>query len=166
MKIAVLSDTHMPKRAKLLPDTVINEIKDTDMIIHAGDWTSLEVYEELKRIAPVIGVYGNVDPPEVQEFFEVRKIVEVGKIKIGIIHGHLGKKKTTPERALEAFQHEKMDIITFGHSHIPYLQTHGETILFNPGSPTDKRFQPKFSYGIITINEGEPIEVKHVFFPN
>jgi uncharacterized protein len=166
MKIVVLSDTHMPKRAKQLPDTVINGIKDADMIIHAGDWTSLEVYEELKRIAPVIGVYGNVDPPEVREFFEDREIVEVGKIKIGLTHGHLGKKKKTPERALEAFQHEKMDIITFGHSHIPYLQTHGETILFNPGSPTDKRFQPKFSYGIININEGKPIEGKHVFFPN
>jgi len=162
MKIAVLSDTHMPKKGKQLPEIVVQGIHDAGLIIHAGDWTSLDVYEQLKEIAPVSGVFGNVDPPEVTDFFDEKRIIEAGKFHIGVTHGHIGKKKKTPERALEAFQEEKLDIIVFGHSHIPYSQMHDDTLLFNPGSPTDRRFQPKFSYGIIEI--GEAWEAKHIYF--
>jgi len=162
MKIAVLSDTHMPKKGKHLPEIVIKGIQDADLIIHAGDWTSLDVYEQLKETAPVIGVFGNVDPPEERDFFDEKKIIEAGKFRIGVTHGHIGSKKKTPERAWEAFQQEQLDLIVFGHSHIPYSQMHDDTLLFNPGSPTDRRFQPKFSYGIIEI--GEALEAKHLYF--
>ncbi|WP_259455623.1 metallophosphoesterase family protein [Bacillus sp. PK3_68] len=162
IKIAVLSDTHLPKKGKQLPEIVMEGIQDADLILHAGDWTSLDVYEQLREIAPVIGVFGNVDPPEVKDVFEEKRIIEAGRFRIGITHGHIGKKKKTPERAWEAFQQEELDAIVFGHSHIPYSQMHDDTLLFNPGSPTDKRFQPRFSYGIIEI--GEALEAKHIYF--
>lgn len=162
MKIAVLSDTHMPKKGKQLPEVVVNGINDADLIIHAGDWTSLDVYEQLQEIAPVIGIFGNVDPPEVRSVFQEKRIIEAEGFRIGVTHGHIGKKKKTPERAFEAFQQKKLDLIVFGHSHIPYSQMQEGTLLFNPGSPTDKRFQPLFSYGVIEI--GEELRAEHVYF--
>jgi uncharacterized protein len=138
LKIAVIADTHMPKRAKKLPQSLVNGIHDTDIIIHAGDWTTMEVYQELSLIAPVLGVSGNVDTPEVKDKVGEKLIIDKQGYKIGVVHGHLGKKKTTPERALEAFKGEALDLILFGHSHIPYKQYHGDILLFNPGSPTDK----------------------------
>ncbi|MEK5442862.1 metallophosphoesterase family protein [Fredinandcohnia sp. FSL W7-1320] len=160
MRIAVISDTHMPKRANKLPEKLVEGVRGTGLIIHAGDWSTIEVYEELQTIAPVIGVRGNIDPPELP-FGEKLMIVKKG-YRIGIVHGHVGKKKTTPDRAYEAFQGQKLDLIVFGHSHIPYKQYHGETLLFNPGSPTDKRFQPEFSYGIVTL--GGTLDAEHIYY--
>jgi uncharacterized protein len=162
MKIAVLSDTHMPKRARLLPQQLLDGIKGVDLILHAGDWTSLEIYEELLKVAPVEGVFGNVDPIEVKEFFPDKKIIALHGYKIGLVHGHSGKRKTTPDRAIEAFQNDHVDLIIFGHSHIPIKKQVENTLLFNPGSPTDKRFQRQFSYGIIEL--GQSITADHYFF--
>lgn len=160
MKIVVISDTHMPKKAKTLPSKLIEGLGNVDLIIHGGDWTSLDIYDELKAFAPVIGVRGNVDPPDLP--FEEKLVIEKNGYKIGVVHGHMGKKKTTPERALESFLDQSLDLIIFGHSHIPYKHIHGDTILFNPGSPTDKRVQPQFSFGKITI--GDKLDVTHCYF--
>lgn len=162
MKIAVIADTHMPKRAKKLPQSLVNGIHDADIIIHAGDWTTMEVYRELSLIAPVLGVSGNVDTPEVKDKVGEKLIIDKQGYKIGVVHGHFGKKKTTPERALEAFKGEALDLILFGHSHIPYKQYYGDILLFNPGSPTDKRKQPQYSYGILEL--GETLEISHHFY--
>lgn len=161
-KIAIISDTHMPKRAKAFPTPLLSAFERCSRIIHAGDWTDMAVYFELKKWAPVDGVYGNVDPPETKNHFSATNLIEAEGYRIGIVHGHLGKKKSTPERALEAFQGEEPDIIIFGHSHTPYMKKHGNILLFNPGSPTDRRFQPNFSYGILEI--GEEIKIQHHFY--
>ncbi|GAA0324101.1 metallophosphoesterase family protein [Bacillus carboniphilus] len=162
MKIGVISDTHMPKQAKQLPSHLLAGLNGVDLIIHAGDWTTLDVYHQLSSIAPVKGVYGNVDPSEIKESFQSQLLLTILGKKIGVTHGHLGKKKTTPERAMDAFTSTHVDIVLFGHSHIPYHEKIGNTILFNPGSPTDKRFQPRYSYGILTI-ENE-VTINHIFY--
>jgi uncharacterized protein len=161
MKIVVLSDTHMPKKALNLPDMLIRDLKNAEYIIHAGDWQTVELYDELKRYAEVIGVTGNVDSPELHRFLNCKEVFNTGDFKIGIVHGH-GKGKTTEKRAVNAFLTEKVDCIIFGHSHIPVVKEDRGMILFNPGSPTDKRRQRDFSYGILTV--GEKIEAEHVFF--
>ncbi|QOR64664.1 metallophosphoesterase [Cytobacillus suaedae] len=153
MKIAVLSDTHMPKRGKKLPDLLVKELSNVDLIIHAGDWTDLEVLTQLEKYGTVVGVSGNVDTPEVRKYFGDKKMLELNGFKIGIVHGHIGKKKTTPERALEAFKDENLDVIIFGHSHVPYQEYSEGTLLFNPGSPTDKRFQKNYSFGILELTD-------------
>jgi uncharacterized protein len=161
MKIVVLSDTHMPKRAKSLPERLVMELKEADLILHAGDWQTKEVYEMLSTYAPVEGVFGNVDGEEMKQLVHEKQIVQAEGYSIGIVHGH-GTKQTTEKRAIAAFEKEKVDIIIFGHSHIPVLKQVENTILFNPGSPTDKRRQNQYSFGIITIQE--ELLIQHVFF--
>ncbi|AYA76170.1 YfcE family phosphodiesterase [Bacillus sp. Y1] len=161
MKITVISDTHIPKKAKSLPSKVITELKQSDLIIHAGDWQTLDVYHECLQYGDVRGVFGNVDSEELQELLPEKLVVVIECVRIGVVHGH-GKRWTTERRAMEAFANDPVDCIIFGHSHIPVLKEINGILLFNPGSCTDKRRQPKPSFGIITVNNG--LHAEHVFF--
>lgn len=161
MYIVVLADTHIPKKAKVIPKTMENDLKKADLIIHAGDWQVPEVAEELRKYAPVEGVTGNVDNDKMCKLFPKKRKIEADGFFLGVTHGD-GKSKTTEQRALEVFKNEAIDILIFGHSHIPVLREHDNTILFNPGSPTDKRRQKQYSYGI--IETGNNLNVKHVYF--
>lgn len=163
MKIVIISDTHLPKRAKGLPARLTAELADTELIIHAGDWQTIEVFHELQTYAKVEGVFGNVDDDTIKDHFPEKRILELGGFKIGITHGH-GKGKTTEKRAIQAFAEEDVDCIIFGHSHIPVKKVENGILVFNPGSPTDKRRQKLFSFGIIQI--GDTIEAEHIFFSN
>ncbi|OCA90806.1 YfcE family phosphodiesterase [Bacillus sp. FJAT-27225] len=161
MKIVVISDTHIPKRSKQLPDELLEEASSADLIIHAGDWQTAQVLEELSTFAKVEGVVGNVDGPELTALLPFKKVIEANGYRIGIVHGH-GKGKTTEKRAIDAFCEEEVDCIVFGHSHIPVLRYEQDILLFNPGSPTDKRRQKYFSFGI--IHAGESLVARHIFF--
>ena len=161
MKMVVLSDTHLPKRKRGLPQRVIDELTNVDMIIHAGDWQTIDVYHQLQTYGEVEGVYGNVDDEEIIELLPAKKIIEAGGFRFGITHGH-GTGRTTEKRAIEAFEGEKVDCIIFGHSHIPVLRYEGDILIFNPGSPTDKRKQKMFSFGLITISD--KIAAEHIYF--
>ncbi|HET7521973.1 MAG TPA: metallophosphoesterase [Bacillales bacterium] len=162
MKIGVVSDTHMPRYGKQLPDIVRQGLLGTDLILHAGDWQTLDVYEQFREIAPVEGVAGNVDGEEIVRTFGYKKLLELEGFRIGLVHGHRGRGNTTPERARKAFSGDEVDIIVFGHSHIPFHEKVGGVPLFNPGSPTDKRRQPRFSYGILTLRR--KIMAEHVYY--
>lgn len=163
MKIVVVSDTHMPTVAKKLPTKLIQDLKQADLIIHAGDWQTMAVYEQLSEFADVVGVTGNVDYPDIRGHFRKKEIVTVKGFKLGITHGD-GYETTTEERALAMFANDHVDWIIFGHSHIPLLKRVDKVMLFNPGSATDKRRQPTYSYGILTV--GKEIEAEHVFYEN
>ncbi|MRG87801.1 YfcE family phosphodiesterase [Salinibacillus xinjiangensis] len=158
MKIVVTGDTHILGRGKRLPSVLLEECESADLIIHTGDWKSLEVYNTLSQYARVVGVYGNIDGDDIKEQFPSREIIEVKGHKIGIIHGH-GEKKTTEKRALEAFEGKQVDVILFGHSHIPLIRYFKKVMLMNPGSPTDKRTLPYYSYGILEIKEKIKAEI-------
>lgn len=158
IKIVALSDTHMFRMAKALPPALVEALSEgVDLILHAGDWTAPEVYDLLALYGPVEGVTGNNDGPNIAERWGDRRIIEIGGHVIGLTHGHLGR-KGTEANALAAFEADDVDIIVFGHSHVPLSETvvrslDGRSIrLFNPGSPTDKRRQPRYSYGVITLN--------------
>ncbi|WP_164669792.1 metallophosphoesterase family protein [Virgibacillus doumboii] len=152
MKIIVTADTHMTDNNNLLPSRFVKELKNADLIIHAGDWKTMDVYHTLAKYSEVIGVYGNIDNEEIKDQFSTREILNVHGHKIGIVHGH-GEKKTTEKRALEAFDDNDVDVIIFGHSHIPMMRYFNKTLLFNPGSPTYKRKLPYYSFGILEIDE-------------
>ncbi|TAA72066.1 metallophosphoesterase family protein [Planococcus salinarum] len=160
-KIVILSDTHIPARARHLPKILLNACEEADLIIHAGDWQTLEVFYELSAYAETVGVAGNVDPWEIVDRFGKKKILTVENLRIGIIHGD-GLRKTTEQRAMEAFEHDEVDLIIFGHSHTPLKKETGGVTLFNPGSPTDKRMQQQYSFGILEV--GEEWTVKHIHF--
>jgi len=161
MYIVVLADTHMPRMAKKWPQPLNQHLEKADIIIHAGDWQTIDVYRELSQYAPIYGVTGNVDEPSLHEILKRNIVVQIDQVKIGVTHGD-GKGLTTEKRALNQFKNEELDILIFGHSHIPLLRKSNDLIVFNPGSPTDKRRQKQFSFGI--IETGNELSIKHIFF--
>ncbi|GGB59241.1 YfcE family phosphodiesterase [Virgibacillus dakarensis] len=161
MRIIVMADTHMPSKGKQLPKRLTKELKTADLIIHAGDWNSIEVFQTLTDFGSVKGVYGNVDTKDITDKFPSKEIVNVKGYRIGVIHGH-GEKMTTEKRALEAFAGNDVDVIIFGHSHIPLLRYFKKVLLLNPGSPTDKRTLPHYSFAILEIDE--EIRADMIFF--
>jgi len=98
----------------------------------------------------VVAVAGNNDRPEVAERWGYRQELEMAGYRVGLVHGHEGKGKSTPERALSNFT--DFDVVVFGHSHSAYNQRHGKTLAVNPGSPTDRRrWSPGLSYGLLYL---------------
>lgn len=152
MRVAVISDTHIPAAAGELPDTLIEKLRGVDLIIHAGDLTELKVLDELKRIAPTEVVVGNMDSFRVRRAFPEKRILELENFRIGIIHG-LGHPNNLPNYVTERFGAERLDAIIYGHSHRPSIETIDNKIYFNPGSPTDKIFAPYNSFGILEIGK-------------
>lgn len=120
----------------------------------------MDVYEILSTYAPVVGVHGNVDDEEVKNTFPMRKILEVGKYRVRVVHGHVGKKSTL-KNAMNAFADEDIDIIIFGHSHIPLVRYAGKTLLINPGSPTYKRKLPFYSYGVLELSNTIKVSLEY-----
>lgn len=152
MRLGIVADTHIPRRARSLPLPLLEGLAGVDLILHAGDMSVLGVLDELGQIAPIIGVIGNNDPVELFPSLERQKVLELENWRIGLVHGHEGSGRTTVERALATFANESaLDCVVFGHSHQPYLAWHGKTLLFNPGSPTDHRRAPAGTYGILEL---------------
>ena len=162
MKIGVISDTHISGRAKRLPDIVLDSFAGADHIIHAGDIGELSVLTVLEGLAPLTAVAGNIDTAESWDILGKKRIVTLGQVTVGVVHGH-GEKGRTLDRAIGSFEAQAVRCVVFGHSHIPYCGYHGGVLLFNPGSPTDKRRNPYYSFGILEIN-GEEITPRLVFF--
>lgn len=161
LKIGVISDTHIPRRVKALPEIVLETFKDVTHIIHAGDIMSMEVINKLEELAPVTAVAGNLDSPELYKKLGDKRILSFGNFKIGIFHGH-GDKGKTVDRAISCFKDDNVNCIVFGHSHIPYCQYHDDILIFNPGSPTDKRRNKYFSVGLMDI--GKTISARLIYF--
>lgn len=152
MRIAVLSDTHIPIAAADLPKEVYDGIIGVDMILHAGDLVELEVLDKLSKIAPVRAVCGNMDNDNVCSKLPKKDVIKIGSISLGLIHGW-----GPPAGLIELTKCEFKDVnaIIFGHSHHPLSQTEDGILFFNPGSPTDKVFAPYNSYGILEIKDRE-----------
>jgi putative phosphoesterase len=146
-----VADTHLPRFGRSLPASLVEGFREVDLILHAGDLTQAFVLDLLGELAPVHAVAGNNDGPDLAERLGRRRVVEVEGIRIGLTHGDRGRGRTTPLRALSTFEAESVDAVVFGHSHIPIVERHGTRWLVNPGSPTDRRRQPAFSYGLLDV---------------
>ena len=124
MRVALVSDTHLPRFGRTLPRPLLAgfEVAGIDRIVHAGDWTDPLAVALLEAVAPVDGVAGNNDGPALLERFGTRRVLELDGVRIGVTHGHLGPGSTTPERARRGFEAEPdLGAIVFGHSHIPLV---------------------------------------------
>ncbi|WP_430507930.1 metallophosphoesterase family protein [Rossellomorea marisflavi] len=161
MKVVIVADTHFPKKGRDLPSPLVKDLKTADHIIHAGDFQTIEHYDALKEYGQVTAVVGNVDDESLRKILPYRTIITLKNLRIGIVHGD-GTGKTTEKRALLAFEPDEVDLIVFGHSHIPYVRVDAGVPMFNPGSPTDKRKLPYYSHGVLEI--GDVWSVKHVFY--
>lgn len=153
MKIGVIADTHIPDRAKYIPERILEDFKSADMIIHAGDLVELSVLDKLKSICQnVKAVWGNMDPLEVRGKIPEKEIIEILGFKIAVMHGY-GPSSKVIDRTTETFKGNNVNIIIFGHTHLAMNEKRNDILYFNPGSPTDKIFSPYNSYGIIEIND-------------
>ena len=168
MRVALVSDTHLPRFGRSLPKALVVgfERHGIERILHAGDWTTELALDLLGAIAPVDGVAGNNDGPELHERFGTRRVVEIDGVRIGLTHGHLGSGRTTEERARLAFRDEPgLDAIVFGHSHIPVVRRQPDgRWLINPGSPTDKRRQPDYTWALLETGPGRIARVRLMSF--
>lgn len=151
VKIGVISDTHIRNTGVCLPYFVCEIFQGVDIILHAGDLLIEEVIIELEAIAPTYAVAGNNDHFSLFSKYGKRKIIEAGNKRIGLTHGS-GRFKTHIS-AFTEFNKDNVDCIVFGHSHIPYNKIVDGVLLFNPGSPTDKRFQSMYSLGVLYIDK-------------
>lgn len=163
--IGVVSDTHMPRFGKAVPAVVRETFmrREVELIVHCGDIVDGMAIALFEAIAPVEAVAGNNDPPELVRRLGRKKILEMGQVRLGLVHGDRGAGRSTLVRAQHAFAGERLDAILFGHSHQPYCKRHDGTLLFNPGSPTDRRRERYFSFGVLRI-ETATITPEIIFF--
>lgn len=157
MIIGVISDTHIPQNADKIPQEIFKIFKGVNLILHAGDLTSLDVLDSLGRISQVKAVYGNMDSLEARDKLNAVEIIKIAGISIGLTHGQ-GHPDYLVDFVGKQFKQD-LDVIIFGHSHRAYNQKKNNTLFFNPGSPTDKTFAPYNSCGILKIGEGIEAEI-------
>lgn len=150
MRILVLSDTHIPVAASDLPKAVYDEIKNVEMIFHAGDFVESQLFDKLSALKEVKAVIGNMDPKDLRAKLKPKEIVTIGKKKIGLIHGY-GPPSELMTRIRDEF--DKIDCLVFGHSHTATNVVKDGVLYFNPGSPTDKIFATSNSYGILEVTD-------------
>ena len=128
----------------------MRELDRADLILHAGDFVAAEVFDALRELAPVDGVHGNQDDPELRLLLPARCVVDVAGHRIGIVHD------PGPQRGREArlaARFPDCELVVYGHTHIPELTRHGTLTLLNPGSPTERRRGPYHAMGIVTVGE-------------
>ena len=148
-KIGVISDTHIP-HFKKLPEAIWEHFDGVELIIHAGDLSVLSVLDELETIAPVVAVQGNVEEDEVMLKLPIKREIVEGQCRIGVVH-ILGDSHNRTRVARQEFPEAR--VVVFGHSHIPWNQDVEGQLLFNPGSATDRRRQPRCSIGMLYVDD-------------
>jgi putative phosphoesterase len=157
VRIAVVSDTHLPRFGRRLPRALVEGIRaaGVELVLHAGDWTEPWVPDLAAALGPVEAVAGNNDGPELVARFGRRRVVEVEGLRIGLVHGDVGPGGTTRERAARSFGPEEVAAVCFGHSHVPLVERFDDgRLLVNPGSPTDRRRQRRFSWALLEVGSG------------
>ncbi len=152
MLIAIISDTHMPRGGRRLPDECVDRIRGADLLLHCGDFSDAGALDEFEALGPpLLAVHGNVDTPAVRERVPAERIVEAAGARIGMIHDagpRVGRLKRMRGRFPDA------DAVLFGHSHLPLHERDDGFQIFNPGSPTERRRAPGHTMGQARVDAG------------
>jgi uncharacterized protein len=159
MLVAVISDTHMPRGGRALPDRFVELIRSADLLLHAGDFVTVEVLRELERIGPpLVGVHGNVDTAELRRLLPAERVVGIEDARIAIVHD-AGAAAGRLERMRRRYG-DVADALVFGHSHLPLHERADDGFqIFNPGSPTERRRAPDHTIGLAEV-QGSSIEFR------
>jgi putative phosphoesterase len=159
--VAVIADTHLPRGGRALPPRCLELLAAADVILHAGDVTAPGVLEELRGLAPVHAVRGNVDEPALQESLPEELAIEIEDARIGMVHDP-GPAAGRAERLLARFP--GCDAVVYGHTHLPELSRRGRAWILNPGSPTERRRAPHRSLIVVEV-EGASLAPRLVTLP-
>jgi uncharacterized protein len=152
--VAVISDTHLPRGDRALPDACVERLRSADLILHAGDLVTAGVLADLRALGPPVqAVHGNVDDAQVRTLLPSARLVNAGGARIAMTHD-AGPAAGRLERLRARFA--DADAVVFGHSHVPLHERDEPTgfQIFNPGSPTDRRRQPVHTMGIARVGDG------------
>ena len=150
MRLAIISDTHLPRGARAIPPACLERLRDADAILHAGDLIEASVLADLQAIGPPVhAVRGNVDSAVLQARLPATRIVEAAGAQIAIVHDG-GRADGRLAHLRARFPHA--DAVVFGHSHMPLLEERDGFAIFNPGSPTERRRAPHHTMGIATVH--------------
>ncbi|MBB3156347.1 hypothetical protein FHS07_000031 [Microbacterium proteolyticum] len=151
-RLLLVADTHIPKRARVLPEAVRRAACGVDLIVHAGDWVSVAVFDELSALGPVQGVWGNNDGDDLRSRLPEIARAEIDGVRVAVVH-ETGPATGREKRMDAAFP--DTDLLVFGHSHIPWDTVTPDGLrLLNPGSPTDRRRQPACTFMTLALTEG------------
>jgi putative phosphoesterase len=158
VRLLLIADTHIPKRARDLPTQVWDEVAKADVVLHAGDWVTPDLLDELQsRAARVVACWGNNDGPEMRARLPERADVMLAGVRFTVVH-ETGA--ATGREARTSRLYSDRDVLVFGHSHIPWDTTTKTGLrLLNPGSPTDRRREPFCSYMTASVDDGALAEV-------
>lgn len=152
MRIAVVSDTHLPRGRRVLPVACVERLRTADLVLHCGDVATAATLADLEALGPpVLAVVGNVDEPALHETLPVERVVEVGDARIGMVHVP-GAEAGHAERLVQRFP--DCDAIVYGHTHLPEMTQHGAVWILNPGSPTERRRAPFPSMIVVDVRDG------------
>lgn len=141
----------MPRGTRRLPKKCLRLLRESDRILHAGDFVSAAVYEELGKLAPVDGVAGNMDEEDLRLVLPAKLVVEHEGVRIGLVHD-AGPAVGRAGRLVEAFP--GCDAVVYGHTHVPEATRLGETWILNPGSPTERRSAPHHGMIELEVEDG------------
>jgi putative phosphoesterase len=157
-RLLLLADTHVPKRARVLPDQVWAAVDDADVVVHAGDWVDVRLLDDLEaRASRLVAVWGNNDHGPLRERLPEVARADIDGIRLGVVH-ETGAAKGREDRCSARFP--DLDVLVFGHSHIPWDTVSDSGLrLLNPGSPTDRRRQPRCTYLTAVADAGRLQEV-------
>lgn len=148
----MISDTHLPRGRRLLPDRCVELLRRADLILHAGDVVTAEVLADIEALGPpVAAVHGNVDSAELRRRLPAERIVEAAGTRIAMLHD-AGPARGRLDRMRARFPDAAA--VVFGHSHVPLHEERDGFQIFNPGSPTDRRRQPRHTMGLGRIAGG------------
>ena len=152
MQVAIISDTHMPRGARAIPEGCLERCRAADAILHAGDLIDVAVLELLRSLGPPVhAISGNVDTEAVRRLVPARLQLDLGGARIGMLHIP-GPAAGRLERLRAAFP--RCDAVIFGHTHMPEHEERDGFQIFNPGSPTERRRAPAHTMGLATIEDG------------
>ncbi|MFS0700646.1 metallophosphoesterase [Cellulomonas sp. 179-A 4D5 NHS] len=155
----LLADTHLPTRARDLPGAVWDAVDAADVVLHAGDWVDVALLDALEqRARRLVACWGNNDGPELRARLPEVARAELAGVRVGVVH-ETGASTGREARADAA--HPDLDVLVFGHSHIPWDTTTPRGLrLLNPGSPTDRRRQPACTYLTARAEDGRLHDVE------
>lgn len=176
MRIGVISDTHMPRRWKRLPEVIFTLFEGVDLVVHAGDVGELWVLDELSRIAPVVAVHGNDETQAAQKALPFLQTMVIAGRRIVITHGNLLNWELEMARrrednwatklndVVEAATPHGAEIAIFGHLHIPLWANYRGLWILNPGAIASGGYfhrQALQTVALLTLTPGQEPQAQH-----
>lgn len=163
VRLVLTADTHVPRRARDLPAPLWDAVESADVVVHAGDWVSVDLLQELeRRSARLLACWGNNDGEALRARLPEVARAELDGLRVAVVHetgGRAGREARCEARFGPASP-QPVDLLVFGHSHIPWDSTTASGLrLLNPGSPTDRRRQPRCTYLSATVTDGALADV-------